>query len=133
MAVTIKVYDYDSATLLEKRDTSAVGKIVYTGRNDLVDIEEEDLADTDGDTRLSVNNFRWWIGCQHAIRLVWRNGEEVILKPDRDILIRDDKKCIDEIVDYFRKLIDNKFEYMPFGEPGFKLELSGAETEFMDI
>ena len=38
-----------------------------------------------------------------------------------------------EIVDYLRKLIDNKFEYTPFGEPGVKLELSGAETEFMDI
>ena len=38
-----------------------------------------------------------------------------------------------EIVDYLRKLIDNKFEYMPFGEPRIKLELSGAETEFMDI
>lgn len=132
MAVTIKVYDYNSATLLEKRDTSTVGKIVYTGRNDLVDIEE-DLADADGDKHLRVNDFGWWIGYQHAIRLVWRNGEEVILKPDRDITIHDDKKCIDEIVDYFRKLIDNKFEYMPFSEPGFKLELSGAETEFMDI
>lgn len=132
MAVTIKVCDYNSATLLEKRDTSAVAKIVYTGRNDLVDIEE-DLDDSDGDAHLSVNDFGWWIGCQHAIRLVWSNSEEVILKPDRDILIHDDKKCIDEIVDYFRKLIDNKFEYMPFGEPGFKLELSGTETEFMDI
>ena len=38
-----------------------------------------------------------------------------------------------EILDYLRKLIDNKFEYMPFGEPDVKLELSGAETEFMDI
>ena len=131
MAISVKVYDYNSATLLEKRDTSAIAKIVYTGRNDLVNIEED--PDGDGDTRLTVNDFRWWIGCQHAIRLVWSNGEEVILKPDRDILIREDKKYIAEIVDYFRKLINNKFEYMPFGEPGFKLELSGAETEFMDI
>lgn len=131
MAITIKVYDYNSATLLEKRDTSAVGKIVYTGRNDLVSIE--DYVDGSDDSYLTVNDFGWWIGCQHAIKLVWRNGEEVILKPDRDILIHDDKKCIDEIVDYLRKLIDNKFEYMPFGEPRIKLELSGAETEFMDI
>lgn len=130
MAITIKIYDYNSAALLEKRATSVHAEIRYTGRNDSVSIEYYG----DGcDAYLSVNDFSWWIGCQHAIRLVWGNDEEVILKPDRDILIHDDKKCIDEIVDYFRKLIDNKFEYMPFGEPGVKLELSGAETEFMDI
>ena len=132
MAITIKIYDYNSATLLEKRDTCAAAEIRYTGRNDSVSIGK-DLADDGGDAYLSVNDFSWWIGCQHAIRLVWGNGEEVILKPDRDILIHDDKKRKAEILDYFRKLIDNKFEYMPFGEPGFKLELSGAETEFMDI
>ena len=130
MAIIVKVYDYDTAALLEKRDTSAHAKIRYTGRNDLVNIEE-DLGD--GDAYLSVNDFGWWIGCQHAIRLVWGNDEEVILKPDSDIKIRHDKKRMAEILDYLRKLIDNKFEYMPFGEPGFKLELSGAETEFMDI
>ena len=130
MAVTVKVYDYDTAALLEKRTTSTHAEIRYTGRNDLVNIEE-DLAD--GDAYLSVNGFGWWIGCQHAIRLVWGNGEEVILKPDSDIKIRHDKKRMAEILDYLRKLIDNKFEYMPFGEPDLKLELSGAETEFMDI
>ena len=130
MAVTIKVYDYDTAALLEKRDTPTHAEIRYTGQNDLVNIEE-DLAD--GDAYLSVNVFGWWIGCQHAIRLVWDNGEEVILKPDSDIKIRHDKKRMAEILDYLRKLIDNKFEYMPFGEPDVKLELSGAETEFMDI
>lgn len=131
MAITIKIYDYNFAALLEKRATSAHAEIRYTGRNDSVSIGY--YGDDGGDAYLSVNDFCWWIGCQHAIRLVWGNDEEVILKPDRDILIHDDKKCIDEIVDYFRKLIDNKFEYMPFGEPGFKLELSGTETEFMDI
>ena len=130
MAVTVKVYDYDTAALLEKRTTSTHAEIRYTGRNDLVNIEE-DLGD--GDAYLSVNDFGWWIGCQHAIRLVWGNGEEVILKPDSDIKIRHDKKRMAEILDYLRKLIDNKFEYMPFGEPDVKLELSGAETEFMDI
>ena len=130
MAVTVKVYDYDTAALLEKRTTSTHAEIRYTGRNDSVNIEE-DLYD--GDAYLSVNDFGWWIGCQHAIRLVWGNGEEVILKPDSDIKIRHDKKRMAEILDYLRKLIDNKFEYMPFGEPGVKLELSGAETEFMDI
>ena len=129
MAVTVKVYDYNSATLLEKRVTSAAAEIKYTGRNDLVNIEE----DLDGDAYLSVNDFGWWIGCQHAIRLVWGDGEEVILKPDSDITISRDKKRMAEILDYFRKLIDNKFEYMPFGEPDVRLELSGAETEFMDI
>ena len=131
MAVTVKVYDYNSATLLEKRVTSAIAEIVYTGRNDLVGIE--DYAFRDGDKYLTVNDFGWWIGCQHAIRLVWGDGEEVILKPDSDIIISRDKKRMAEIVDYLRKLIDNKFEYTPFGEPGIKLELSGAETEFMDI
>lgn len=130
MAVTVKVYDYDTAALLEKRTTSTHAEIRYTGRNDLVNIEE-DLDD--GAAYLSVNDFGWWIGCQHAIRLVWGNGEEVILKPDSDIKIRHDKKRMAEILDYLRKLIDNKFEYMPFGEPDVKLELSGAETEFMDI
>lgn len=130
MAIIVKVYDYDTAALLEKRDTSTHAKIRYTGQNDLVNIEE-DLGD--GDAYLSVNDFGWWIGCQHAIRLVWGNGEEVILKPDSDIKIRHDKKRMAEILDYLRKLIDNKFEYMPFGEPDVKLELSGAETEFMDI
>lgn len=132
MANIIKVYDYDTATLLEKRDTSAHAKIRYTGRNDLVNIEE-DLDDSDGDAHLSVNDFEWWIGCVHAIRLVWGDGEEVILKPDSDIKIRHDKKRMAEILDYLRRLIDNKFKYMPFGEPEIKLELSGAETEFMDI
>ena len=130
MAIIVKVYDYDTAALLEKRDTPTHAEIRYTGQNDLVNIEE-DLAD--GDAYLSVNVFGWWIGCQHAIRLVWGNGEEVILKPDSDIKIRHDKKRMAEILDYLRKLIDNKFEYMPFGEPDVKLELSGAETEFMDI
>ena len=130
MVIIVKVYDYNTAALLEKRDTSAVAEIRYTGRNDSVSIKE-DLDD--GDALLSVNDFEWWIGCQHAIRLVWGNGEEVILKPDNDIKIRHDKKRMAEIEDYFRKLIDNKFVYMPFGEPEFKLELSGAETEFMDI
>ena len=130
MAIKIKVYDYDSAALFEKRATSTHAEIRYTGRNDLVNIE----GDLDGgDAYLSVNDFGWWIGGQHAIRLVWGNGEEVILKPDSDIKIRHDKKRMAEIVDYLRKLIDNKFEYTPFGEPGVKLELSGAETEFMDI
>lgn len=131
MAITIKVYDYNSATLLEKRDTCAAAEIVYTGRNDLVNIE--DYVDGADDSYLTVNDFGWWIGCQHAIRLVWSNGEEIILKPDRDITIGRDKKRKAEILDYFKKLIDNKFEYMPFGEPRIKLELSGAETEFMDI
>ena len=130
MANIIKVYDYDTAALLEKRATSAYAEIRYTGRNDSVSIEYYGDGD---DAYLSVNDFVWWIGCQHAIRLVWGNGEEVILKPDRDIIISRDKKRMAEIVDYLRKLIDNKFEYTPFGEPGFKLELSGAETEFMDI
>ena len=129
MAVTVKVYDYNTATLLEKRVTSACAEIKYTGRNDLVNIEE----DLDGDAYLSVNDFGWWIGRQHAIRLVWGDGEEVILKPDSDITISHDKKRMAEILDYLRKLIDNKFEYTPFGEPEVKLELSGAETEFMDI
>lgn len=131
MTIIIKVYDYDSATLLKKRVTSAAAEIRYTGRNDSVSIE--DYADGAGDSYLTVNDFGWWIGCQHAIRLVWGNDEEVILKPDRDIIISRDKKRMAEIVNYLRKLIDNKFEYMPFGEPGIKLELSGAETEFMDI
>ena len=130
MAITIKIYDYNSATLLEKRDTCAAAEIRYTGRNDLVNIVE-DLGD--GDALLSVNDFEWWIGYQHAIRLVWPGGEEVILKPDRDITIGHAKKRKAEILDYLRKLIDNRFEYMPFGEPDVRLELSGAETEFMDI
>lgn len=130
MTIIVKVYDYDTAALLEKRNTPTHAEIRYTGQNDLVNIEE-DL--NDGDAYLSVNVFGWWIGCQHAIRLVWDNGEEVILKPDSDIKIRHDKKRMAEILDYLRKLIDNKFEYMPFGEPDVKLELSGAETEFMDI
>ena len=130
MANIIKVYDYDTAALLEKRATSTHAEIRYTGRNDSVNIE---YYGGDGNAYLSVNDFGWWIGCQHAIRLVWGNDEEVILKPDRDIIISRDKKRMAEIVDYLRKLIDNKFEYIPFGEPGFKLELSGAETEFMDI
>ncbi len=129
MAIIIKVYDYNTAALLEKRATCTAAEIRYTGRNDLVNIEE----DLDGDAYLSVNDFGWWIGCQHAIRLVWGNGEEVILKPDRDITIGRDKKCKAEILGYLKKLIDNKFEYTPFGEPEVKLELSGAETEFMDI
>ena len=130
MAVTVKVYDYNTAALLEKRVTGAAAEIKYTGRNDLVNIEE----DSDGDAYLSVNDFGWWmIGYQHAIRLVWGNGEEVILKPDRDITIGRDKKCKAEILGYLKKLIDNKFEYTPFGEPEIRLELSGAETEFMDI
>ena len=130
MAVTVKVYDYDTAALLEKRTTSTHAEIRYTGRNDSVSIE---YYGGDGNAYLSVNDFGWWIGCQHAIRLVWGNGEEAILKPDSDIKIRHDKKRMAEILDYLRKLIDNKFEYMPFGEPDVKLELSGAETEFMDI
>ena len=129
MAITVKVYDYDTAALLENRVTNTVAEIRYTGRNDSVSIEKG----WSGDAWLRVNDFEWWIGYQHAIRLVWDDGEEVILKPDSDVNIKRDKKRMAEIVDYLRKLIGNKFEYTPFGEPDVKLELSGTETEFMDI
>ena len=38
MAIIVKVYDYDTAALLEKRDTPTHAEIRYTGQNDLVNI-----------------------------------------------------------------------------------------------
>ena len=40
MAITVKVYDYDTAALLENRVTNTVAEIRYTGRNDSVSIEK---------------------------------------------------------------------------------------------
>ena len=57
----------------------------------------------------------------------------VILKASRNVKIKKDKETQRKILDYLKRLIDNKFKYMPFGEPEIKLELSGAEAEFMDI
>lgn len=130
MAINIEVRDYNTANNLKESNSCAYGDIHYTGRNDKVDIRDRD---SDGDAYVRINDFGWWIGCQHAIKLTWTSGEEVILKPDRDIKIKRDKTVQNKILDYFKLLVKNKFKYTPFGEPELKLELSGAEAEFMDI
>ncbi len=132
MAIDIEVRDYNSAEALEEGGSCAYGDIHYTGRasSDRTYVRD---PDSDGDAYFATTNFGWWIGCQHAIKLTWSSGEEVILKPDRNIKIKKDKEAQRKILDYLRRLIDNKLKYIPFGEPEIKLELSGAEAEFMDI
>lgn len=132
MAIDIEVRDYNSASDLKEGSSCAYGDIHYTGRSSgSRDYVKE--PDSDGDAYFGTYNFGWWIGCQHAIKLTWHSGEEVILKPDRNVKIKKDKEAQKKILDYLRHLIDNKFKYIPFGEPEFKLELSGTEAEFMDI
>jgi len=130
MSITIEVHDYNTARGLKEFNSCAYGDIHYTGRNDIIDIRDRD---SDGDAYVRINDFGWWVGCQHAIKLTWTSGEEVILKPDKDVKIKKDKAVQIKILDYFKKLRANKFKYIPFGEPELKLELSGAEAEFMDI
>jgi hypothetical protein len=132
MAIDIEVRDYNSASDLAESSSCAYGDIHYTGRasSDRTYVRD---PDSDGDAYFATTNFGWWIGCQHAIKLTWSSGEEVILKPDRNVKIKKDKEAQRKILDYLRRLIDNKLKYMPFGEPEIKLELSGAEAEFMDI
>lgn len=133
MAIHIEVRDYNSASDLDDNSSCAYGEIHYTGRgsSDRNYVRE---PDSDGDAYFATTNFGWWIGCQHAVKLTWVNtGEEVILKPNRNVKIKKAKEDQMKILVYLRKLIDNKFKYMPFGEPELKLELSGAEAEFMDI
>ena len=132
MAIDIEVRDYNSAIELEDHCSCAHGDIHYTrrGASDRDYVRE---PDSDGDAYFATINFGWWVGCQHAIKLTWSTGEEVILKPDRDVKIKKDKEAQKKILDYLRRLIVNKFKYTPFGEPELKLELSGAEAEFMDI
>jgi hypothetical protein len=132
MAIDIEVRDYNSASDLADSSSCAYGDIHYTGRasSDRTYVRD---PDSDGDAYFATTNFGWWIGCQHAIKLTWSSGEEVILKPDRNVKIKKDKEAQRKILDYLRRLIDNKLKYMPFGEPEIKLELSGAEAEFMDI
>lgn len=133
MAIHIEVRDYNSASDLDDNSSCAFGEIHYTGRgsSDRNYVRE---PDSDGDAYFATTNFGWWIGCQHAVKLTWVNtGEEVILKASRNVKIKKDKESQMKILVYLRKLIDNKFKYMPFGEPELKLELSGAEAEFMDI
>lgn len=130
MAIDIEVRDYNSARDLEENSSCASGDIHYTGRDHDVYVRE---PDSDGDAYFSTANFGWWIGCQHAIKLTWSSGEEVILKADKKVKLKKDKEAQKKVLDYLRKLIDNKFKYMPFGEPELKLELSGSEAEFMDI
>lgn len=133
MAIHIEVRDYNSASDLDDNSSCAYGEIHYTGRgsSDRNYVRE---PDSDGDAYFATTNFGWWIGCQHAVKLTWVNtGEEVILKASRNVKIKKDKESQMKILVYLRKLIDNKFKYMPFGEPELKLELSGAEAEFMDI
>ena len=132
MAIDIEVRDYNSVSDLAESSSCAYGDIHYTGRasSDRTYVRE---PDSDGDAYFATTNFGWWIGCQHAIKLTWSSGEEVILKPDRNVKIKKDKEAQKKILDYLRRLSDNKFKYMPFGEPELKLELSGDEAEFMDI
>lgn len=132
MAIDIEVRDYNSASDLAESSSCAYGDIHYTGRasSDRTYVRD---PDSDGDAYFATTNFGWWIGCQHAIKLTWSSGEEVILKPDRNVKIKKDKEAQRKILDYLRRLIDNKLKYIPFGEPEIKLELSGAEAEFMDI
>lgn len=133
MAIHIEVRDYNSASDLDDNSSCAYGEIHYTGRgsSDRNYVRE---PDSNGDAYFATTNFGWWIGCQHAVKLTWVNtGEEVILKASRNVKIKKDKESQMKILVYLRKLIDNKFKYMPFGEPELKLELSGAEAEFMDI
>ena len=132
MAIDIEVRDYNSASDLAESSSCAYGDIHYTGRasSDRTYVRD---PDSDGDAYFTTTNFGWWIGCQHAIKLTWSSGEEVILKPDRNVKIKKDKEAQRKILDYLRRLIDNKLKYIPFGEPEIKLELSGAEAEFMDI
>ena len=132
MAIDIEVRDYNSASDLAESSSCAYGDIHYTGRGSSGQTYVRE-PDSDGDAYFSTTNFGWWVGCQHAIKLTWSSGEEVILKPDRNVKIKKDKEAQKKILDYLRRLIDNKFKYMPFGEPELKLELSGAEAEFMDI
>lgn len=131
MAIDIEVRDYNSARDLEESSSCAYGNIHYTGRSGTDTYVRE--PDSDGDAYFSTIGFGWWIGCQHALKLTWSSGQEVILKADRNVKIKKDKEAQRKILTYFRKLIANKFKYMPFGEPELKLELSGAEAEFMDI
>lgn len=130
MAINIEVRDYNTARGLKELNSCAYGNIHYTGRNDTFNIRDQD---NDGDAYLRVNDFMWWVGCQHAIKLTWPSGEEVILKPDRNVKIKKDKAAQMKILDYFKLLAKNEFKYTPFGEPELKLELAGTETEFMDI
>lgn len=130
MAIDIEVRDYNSASDLAESSSCAYSDIHYT-RSTSHDYVRE--PDSDGDAYFSTTNFGWWVGCQHAIKLTWSSGEEVILKPDRNVKIKKDKEAQKKILDYLRRLIENKFKYIPFGEPELKLELSGAEAEFMDI
>lgn len=132
MAIHIEVRDYNSASDLDDNSSCAYGEIHYTGRSSSDHTYVREL-DSDGDAYFSTTNFGWWVGCQHAIKLTWSSGEEVILKPDRNVKIKKDKEAQKKILDYLRRLIANKFKYIPFGEPELKLELSGAEAEFMDI
>lgn len=133
MAIHIEVRDYNSASDLDDNSSCAYSEIHYTGRGDSSRTYVRD-PDIDGDAYFATTNFGWWVGTQHAIKLTWVDtGEEVILKPDRNVKIKKDKAIQKKILDYFRRLIDNKFKYIPFGEPELKLELSGAEAEFMDI
>lgn len=135
MAIDIEVRDYNSASDLEEGSSYAYGIISYIGRGSSPYAQNAYVreADSDGDAYLSTSDFGWWIGCQHAVKLTWSTGEEVILKPDRNVKIKKDKAAQKKILDYLRRLIANKFKYIPFGEPELKLELTGTEAEFMDI
>ena len=130
MAIDIEVRDYGSASDLEDGSSCAYGDIHYTGPSQDPRVQD---PESDGVARFSMRGFSWWIGCQHAIKLVWSSGEEVILKATKNCKLKSDKEGRKQVLDYFRKLIDNKFKYTPFGEPELKLELSGSESEFMDI
>lgn len=133
MAIDIEVRDYNSAEALEEGNSCAYGNIHYTGRCSSSHDYVRD-PDSDGDAYFSTYNFGWWIGCQYAVKLTWVDtGEEVILRADRKVKLKKDKEAQKKVLDYLRRLIANKFKYMPFGEPELKLELSGSEAEFMDI
>lgn len=131
MTIDIDVHDYNSARELDDCCSCAHGNIHYTGCITRDNYVRE--PDSDGDAYFSTTNFGWWVGCQHAIKLEWSTGEVAILKPDRNVKIKKDKEAQKKILAYLKRLMENKFKYIPFGEPELKLELSGDEAEFMDI
>ena len=121
MAREISFYDYHNEDSLQNNAACADGCLrIYN--NNKIHGEVRD-CDSDGDAELVIinNSFNWWIGCQYAIKLVWKNGQEVIMKSSRNRILRHDKQTQYKIMEYFKNLIANNFEYIPFGNEYFEI------------
>lgn len=127
----IEFYDFSTRAGYQANCTGASGRLDI---EDNIAISNPDSyvygRDRDGDARLEYGSFGWWIGCQYAIRLKWKTGEQVDLVCDTNKKLRNDIESQNKVLAYFKRLVTNGFKYTPLIEDDGLYEVT---DEFEDI